>query len=509
MLRRLLQDARGERRTHPRLSRGDRAVRSRAGRPARAVRTRARAAARAPGRDAAGYSRGVRRRPRAGGRIRRDAARRGRGEARTVAGGAGAGAPVPPVSRGRSRLGVGSALPPPGRPRRGHRSRGRRERVRRAPPWLRRRGRPAADVARPAPRRGVPARRGRCVARRGRRGRRLPRARRLARGRRAPRTAPRRRGHGARDRRRRGPRVRSRRRRAARSSRRESRSTPCAASAPARSSRLSSRWASPTTSSSRAAVGAARRVDYTVPVYALTTGRNWSATLRTLFGDTGIEDLSLPYFCTSVNLSAAELVVHDRGSLLHAARASTAIPGILPPVWHEGDLLVDGGLMNNLPVDLARERPGVARVLAVDVAPPREQKPRDEFGYHLSGWRALAGRVARRRVPLPTATSLLMQSMLVSDARVRRANGKLADWLFQPPLGGYALMDWDRLEPIADAGYRHASEALAGRCRASGRPRRAALVTARLTGYGPRRARLPLRRLRRRRTLRARSPPAR
>jgi NTE family protein len=205
-------------------------------------------------------------------------------------------------------------------------------------------------------------------------------------------------------------------------------------------------------------VGASRRVDYTVPVYALTTGRNWSLTLRTLFGDTRIEDLPLPYFCTSVNLSAAELVVHERGSLVHAVRASTAIPGILPPVWHEGDLLVDGGLMNNLPVDLARERPGVGRVLAVDVAALREHEAQEQFGYYLSGWRALARRVARRATSLPTATSLLMQSMLVSDAKVRRANGKLADWLFQPPLGGYSLMDWDDFELIAEAGYHHASD---------------------------------------------------
>jgi predicted acylesterase/phospholipase RssA/CRP-like cAMP-binding protein len=207
-------------------------------------------------------------------------------------------------------------------------------------------------------------------------------------------------------------------------------------------------------------VGAARRVDYTVPVYALTTGRNWSATLRTLFGDTSIEDLQLPYFCTSVNLSAAELVVHDRGSLVHAVRASTAIPGILPPVWHDGDLLVDGGLMNNLPVDLARERPGVARVLAVDVAPPRQRKPREPFGYYVSGWRALAARIARRHTPLPTATGLLMQSMLVSDAKIRRANGRLADWIFQPALRGYSLMDWDDFAVIAEAGYQYASETL-------------------------------------------------
>ena len=53
-----------------------------------------------------------------------------------------------------------------------------------------------------------------------------------------------------------------------------------------------------------------------------------------------------------------------------------------------------------------------------------------------------------------------MQSMLVSDARIRRANGRLADCIFQPALNGYSLMDWDDFAAIADAGYRSASETL-------------------------------------------------
>jgi predicted acylesterase/phospholipase RssA len=206
---------------------------------------------------------------------------------------------------------------------------------------------------------------------------------------------------------------------------------------------------------------AARRIDYTLPVYALTTGRNWSASLEELFGDTCIEDLALPYSCTSVNLTAAELVVHERGPLLHAVRASTAIPGILPPVWDDGDLLVDGGLMDNLPVDLAHGRPGIGRVLAVDVTAPGTHRPRRPFGYSVSGWRALGARLARRPGPgLPPVTSLLMQSMLVADARLRHANSRLADWVFHPPLPGHSLMDWDRLAAVADAGYRFASDAL-------------------------------------------------
>lgn len=206
---------------------------------------------------------------------------------------------------------------------------------------------------------------------------------------------------------------------------------------------------------------AARRVDYTIPIYALTTGKNWSATLEQLFGETQIEDLLLPFSCTSVNLSTAELLVHDRGSLLHAVRASTAIPGIIPPVWHEGDLLVDGGLMNNLPLEIAHARPGVGRMLAVSVSPERQRAVREPFGYHVSGWRGVGTQLLRRtRRGMPTAMDLLTQAMLVADTKSKRSATQLADFIFAPPALGYSLMDWQHFAAIAQSGYRYATELL-------------------------------------------------
>jgi predicted acylesterase/phospholipase RssA/CRP-like cAMP-binding protein len=206
---------------------------------------------------------------------------------------------------------------------------------------------------------------------------------------------------------------------------------------------------------------ARRRVDYTVPVHGLTTGRSWTRSLQDLYGDTQIEDLLLPFFCTSVNLTDGELVVHDRGSLWLAVRASTAIPGMIPPVWHDGDLLVDGGLLNNLPVDLARARRGVGRALAVQVS-PRATRRLEPFGAHVSGWKALGARLTHRGVAgLPTAVELLTLSMVVGDAHTKRSNATLADWIFQPP-SSHALLDWGRLAEIAESGYCYASEVMQG-----------------------------------------------
>ena len=206
---------------------------------------------------------------------------------------------------------------------------------------------------------------------------------------------------------------------------------------------------------------AARRIDYTVPVYALTTGKNWSATLEELFGDTQIEDLLHPFFCTSVNLTEAELVVHDRGSLLHAVRASTAIPGILPPVWHDGDLLVDGGLLNNLPIDLARSpgrgRAGSGRQRLSRSADAR-RRSRSATTFPAGG--PLGRGIARRASGMPSAMDILMQSMLVADARTKRSTIQMADWIFQPPASGYSLMDWQHFAEIAASGYDYASQVL-------------------------------------------------
>jgi predicted acylesterase/phospholipase RssA len=204
------------------------------------------------------------------------------------------------------------------------------------------------------------------------------------------------------------------------------------------------------------------RIDYTLPIHALTSGRNWSAALSTLFGDTRIEDLPIGYFSTSVNLSDPRLVVHSRGSLMHAVRASSALPGVLPPVWDDGDILVDGGLVNNLPVDIMRDRPGIGRVAGVEIGSGGRKSKVKPFGYEVSGWRSLWARATRLgdRSDVPPMMELLMRSMLVGDALSVRERRSVADRLFRPPVRGISLLDWARIEAVAEAGYRYACEVL-------------------------------------------------
>jgi len=106
--------------------------------------------------------------------------------------------------------------------------------------------------------------------------------------------------------------------------------------------------------------------DYTFPLIALFRGRKVSQLLRQNFGEIRIEELPKPFFCVSSDLTSGRIHVHRSGPLWRALRASVALPGILPPVTHHGHLLVDGGVMNNLPVDVMAQNPH-GPIIASDV----------------------------------------------------------------------------------------------------------------------------------------------
>jgi NTE family protein len=80
-----------------------------------------------------------------------------------------------------------------------------------------------------------------------------------------------------------------------------------------------------------------------------------------------IEDLKVPFAAVATDLNWGTRVVLDRGSVAKAVRASSAIPGVFPPVQHMGKILVDGGVVENIPISVAREK-GADLVIAVDIS---------------------------------------------------------------------------------------------------------------------------------------------
>jgi NTE family protein len=194
--------------------------------------------------------------------------------------------------------------------------------------------------------------------------------------------------------------------------------------------------------------------DYRLPVVALVKGHRVDARLKEHFDDLLIEDLDLPFFAVSTNLTQGTFRVHTQGLLRDALRATISLPGILPPVVSDNQVLVDGAVLNNFPVDVMRDVHR-GRIIGVDVAQAPEGLSAEEFvnppGFF--GWTAAHG----FRAPPPIANLLMRAATVSINPNVHRG---LTDLLIAPELQGVELRDWRDYEPAVEAGYQDMKRAL-------------------------------------------------
>ncbi len=204
-----------------------------------------------------------------------------------------------------------------------------------------------------------------------------------------------------------------------------------------------------------------------LPMLSLLTGRRLRRVVRDaiveLMGrEIDIEDLWKSYYCVASNYSQACEAVLQRGNLLQSMLASISIPGALPPVLINGDLLCDGGTFNNFPVDTMRGMRGVGRVVGVDLS---FRSPRRIELEQVPG--ALALFIDRlrprrkRRYRLPSLMAYLMNvTVLYSTSRQRQAQ-RLTDLCFNPPLERVGMLQWNKFDSIVAQGLAHGRQVLA------------------------------------------------
>ena len=204
-----------------------------------------------------------------------------------------------------------------------------------------------------------------------------------------------------------------------------------------------------------------------LPLISLIKGRRVrkaiDGALHDLVGDSvAVEDLWKTYFCVATNYTQACEQRVASGELVRALLASIAIPGALPPVVREGDLLCDGGTFNNFPVDLMRNLRGVGKVLGVDLGARHAR--RLDFDEVPGSWALLRDRFRprhRRRYRLPSLMSYLLNiTILYSMSRQDEAK-RQTDVYFCPPLNRVGLLQWSRFDQILQQGHEHAVEVLA------------------------------------------------
>ncbi|MDE1884358.1 MAG: patatin-like phospholipase family protein [Xanthomonadaceae bacterium] len=198
--------------------------------------------------------------------------------------------------------------------------------------------------------------------------------------------------------------------------------------------------------------------DYTLPFVALVTGRRVARLLREAFGPRDIADLALPYYCITSNLSAGRAETHRAGPLWFWLRASCAIPGVLPPVFHRGEVFVDGAVMDNLPVDAMRAQ-GVGEVIAVDIgADDVLHAEVEEFA--LPPWWKLAWQRWFHRHQRPGILSILLRSGMVNAEAASLERRARTSLLLTPPLDDIELLDWKAYQRAIEAGYNYARKLL-------------------------------------------------
>lgn len=203
---------------------------------------------------------------------------------------------------------------------------------------------------------------------------------------------------------------------------------------------------------------------YTLPRYSLLDHANFDAQLRRYFGGVDIEDLWLPYFAVSTNLSRYDLHVHRRGDLWTAVRASGSIPVLLPPIYtSDGEMLVDGGLIDNVPIRLMHDMKSGPNVVVSFAIPEMER-----FDVAYDALPARAELLRRTLMPLgrkalppaPSLVTVLMRALLANrdDFQHFLTSG---DELLVPPIPAeIGFLDWHRHRELYEFGYRWAKAEL-------------------------------------------------
>lgn len=170
------------------------------------------------------------------------------------------------------------------------------------------------------------------------------------------------------------------------------------------------------------------------------------------------EDLAFPLAMTTVDVQRGELVILREGPLVPALRATSALPGLIAPMQLEGRWLVDGGMLNNLPVDVARTLGGEP-VIAIDVAVPanRTVDIPDAGNAWVRMWNAL-------RPQRATALALFMKSFDVPQALITQMRLTMSppDVLVRPDLGSdFGVEQVGRRDEAIAIGYEATRAALA------------------------------------------------
>ncbi|MEO7941430.1 MAG: cyclic nucleotide-binding and patatin-like phospholipase domain-containing protein [Burkholderiaceae bacterium] len=206
----------------------------------------------------------------------------------------------------------------------------------------------------------------------------------------------------------------------------------------------------------------------TIPVISLVSGRRVERDLQRMFGERTVDQLWRPFFAAACNLSRACTTVQDNGPLWRAVLASNSPVGLFPPVLHQGDLLVDGAILENVPVQAMRarlgtpleQRRGNGTIIAIDVD-VRDYMGVDPTLARLSVRRTIKSYFRRGSPSSPGIGDILYRASHIGGLHQRARTIAQSDHYLEPPVAAFPLMGYGRAEKIVDVGYRYAVQEIA------------------------------------------------
>ncbi len=195
--------------------------------------------------------------------------------------------------------------------------------------------------------------------------------------------------------------------------------------------------------------------DLAFPIIAMTRAGKVAGLLQDAYGEIDIADMPLPFFAVSSNLTSGRIEVHRRGLLRRAMRASISIPGVMPPVVIDGQVLVDGAVLKNFPTDVMRQM-NSGPIVGVDMSQTRGVDP-GTLANPPSWWRWVLSGAWKKGPPI---VSVLMRSATITTDADMEASRAEADLLILPEPEGSDIRDWKVYEPVIEAGHAAAVAAL-------------------------------------------------
>jgi NTE family protein len=191
--------------------------------------------------------------------------------------------------------------------------------------------------------------------------------------------------------------------------------------------------------------------DYHFPLVSFLKGKRFRNTLDKHFGNTQVEDLISPFYAVASNFTKSKIEILNRGSLVFAINASMALPAILPPMVKGNSLLMDGGLMDNLPFEYMNSLAHGTNI-GVDLSTSKKRDLGfDKIPSNLTLLKQkLFGKI---KYKVPNISQIMMGTLTLASEEKVRNNEKKFDLYIKPDVSGFGFLEWNNFDALIKCGY--------------------------------------------------------